>query len=980
MLLFLLCTTMHAQVLPSGTYTTRDGLPSNRILALFQDSRGYVWIGTNNGLSRYDGAQFTTYSTVQGLSNNWITDITENPREPGTLWIGTIAGGVNRLRDGSVSVFRPGTDDATNNISSIAVDTTGTVWATTFHGLFMIRDDSIHRVTQLEGGRSDHLMSADDGTVWLARDNQLSFHAPGGNMWVTVPSPGPAFGFITELARSKTGGVWVGWSTGRVTRMQGITGVVELRGHYGAPQRIVDDGNGRLWIKTRKALFTVTLLSPENARLVPLTSEERIPADVIPPMLMDAESNLWIGTWLNGLVKLSDQNLHMTPARFSPRDAYSTSAACDRNGHIWVSARGGIVEFYPDNAAGWRQHLHRIEEIPPDEDCYVGLYDRSGSIWLISKGYREIRAFKVLSRPARPSSLIPSTVLRRGRHFPEGLLLSLFVDAHNRMLISIGELGIAVVGLDPPVLQGVMTQADSIPGRSVRALLEDNAGRIWMGGWNEGISVFSPGSAFPRFVRRYAVSDGLPDNSIRALHQDRSGVMWIGTRHGGLARLEHDRFKTISMKDGLLSNSVWRIEEDEHDRLYLLTDAGIERIDRKTAAPLMQKSELLVPQGGTLGIVPGKYIWYASTEGLTTYDYAAASTGARPPPVHIRSLTVNGKILAMEQGIELPYTQNTFTIEYVGISYRDEKAVRYQYRLSGVDSGWSPSIAHRAVTFANLHPGRYLFEVRAISGEGVASTVPASLAFSIIPPVWQRWWFIALAAAVAGTLLYAGFRYRVRHLLELERLRTRIAADLHDDVGTNLSSMMLTTQIMERKFPLSEEERRELDRLRVTAGHTREMLKDIVWFLNPRNDSPENFIFKLKEIAGRILQETPFRFHTSGVEHLEHVNLEVKRNIVLMFKEVLTNIAKHAQAASVDIDATCRGGTFFLTVGDDGRGFDTGAPSTGNGIVNLRARTRAVGGQIEIRSAPGEGTLIRLSMNITHMRSGRRGGASVYSW
>lgn len=979
MLVFLFGTTMHAQVLPSGTYTTRDGLPSNTILAVFQDSRGYIWIGTNNGLSRYDGAQFATYSTVQGLSNNWITDITESPREPGTLWIGTIAGGVNRLRNGSISVFRPGKDDASNNISSVAVDTSGTAWATTSYGLFMIRGDSIQRVTQVEGGRSDHLMALDDGTVWLARDNHLSFHAPNESVWVSVPSPSPALGFITELARSKTGGVWVGWSSGRVTRMQGITGVYELRGRFGVPQRIADDGNGRLWIKTRKALITLPLLSPENARLVPFTPEERVPADVIPPMLMDAESNLWLGTWLNGLVKLSDRNLHMTPARFSPRDAYSTSATSDRGGHIWVSARGGIVEFYPDNAAGWRQHFHRLEGISPDEDCYVGLYDRSGRIWLISKGYREIRAFNVHSEPARPGRLFPSTVLRRGRHFPEGMLLSLFVDAQNRMFISIGKVGIAVVSLDPPVLQGIMTQGDGIPGQNVRALLQDNAGQIWMGGWNDGVSVFSPGSTFPRFVRRYAVSDGLPDNSIQALHQDRSGVMWIGTRHGGVARLEQGRLRTISMNDGLLSNSIWRIEEDEHDRLYLLTDAGIERIDRNTGAPLMQKSELLVPQGGTLGIVTGKYIWYASTEGLTTYDYAAASTGARPPPVHIRSLTVNGRILAIEQGIELPFSQNTCTIEYVGISYRDEKAVRYQYRLSGVDSGWSPSIAHRSVTFANLHPGRYLFEVRAISGEGVASTVPASLAFSIIPPIWQRWWFITLAVAVAGTFLYAGFRYRVRHILELERLRTRIAADLHDDVGTNLSSMMLTTQIMERKFPLSEEERRELDRIRVTAGHTREMLKDIVWFLNPQNDSPENFIFKLKEIAERILQDTPFRFHTSGVEHLEHVNLEAKRNIVLMFKEILTNIVKHAQAASVDIDATCRSGSFFLTVGDDGRGFDMGAPSTGNGIVNLRTRTRTVGGQIEIRSAPGEGTLIRLSMNITHMRSGRRGRASVYS-
>ena len=132
-----------SQYIPSGSYSTRDGLPSNTIISLYQDSGGYLWIGTNNGLSRYDGAQFTNFSTVQGLSNNWITDIAEDPREPGTLWIGTIAGGVNRIREGRVSVFRPGADDASNNISSLVVDTSGTVWATTFFGLFMIRDGRI---------------------------------------------------------------------------------------------------------------------------------------------------------------------------------------------------------------------------------------------------------------------------------------------------------------------------------------------------------------------------------------------------------------------------------------------------------------------------------------------------------------------------------------------------------------------------------------------------------------------------------------------------------------------------------------------------------------------------------------------------------------------------------------------------------------------------------------------------------------------
>ncbi len=944
---------------------------------MFQDSQGYLWIGTNNGLSRYDGTQFTNYSTVQGLSNNWITDIAESPKEPGTLWVGTVAGGVNRIRDGSVTVFRPGRDDASNNINSIAVDTSGTVWASTYFGLFMIRDDSIRRVINPEVLRGDHLVGLKDGSIWMAVDNRLFTHSPNETAWRSLPPLKSADGVITDLARCRAGGLWVGWSSGRITRMQGTKTVFEVRQPSAGPQRICDDGNGKLWVRTRDALIVITVSSPETAKRIPIPQEMYVPNDVALPLVLDAEKDVWVGTWAAGMMMLADRNLSVTPLQFDSAGAANTMALSDRNGHIWVTARGGINEVYRDTKTGWRQHLHSFVGVRADEESYVSLIDGFGRIWVITKELQEIRGFLVGSQPNRPSKLSPLTVLRRGKHFPEGMLLTLLVDARNHMFISIGKVGVAVVNLDPPVLLGLMTQSDSVPGSDVRVLFQDDKEQIWMGGWNDGISVFSPGPSFPKFFRRYTLSDGLPDNSIRAFHQDASGVMWIGTRHGGIASLKDGRFNTVSMREGLLSNSIWNIEEDEHGQLYLLTDVGIERIDRQTSTPLMQKSELLLPQGGSLGIVPGKYIWYASTEGLTTYDYTVASSGARPPPVHILSLVVNGKTIATNQRMEFSHNQNNCTIEYVGISFKDEKAVRYQYRLFGVDSTWTQPVAHRAVTFANLRPGEYCFEVRAISGDGVASVVPASLAFLIIPPFWQRWWFIALCVVAANALLYAGYKYRVRSVLALERLRTRIAADLHDDVGTNLSSIMLATQLMERKFPLSDAERGELSRLRLTAGLTREMLKDIVWFLNPMNDSPENFILKLKEIAGRILQNLPFEFHTSGVDRLESMNLETKRNIVLMFKETLTNIIKHAEAKSVDIDGTCAGDTFILTIRDDGRGFDAGAQSQGNGITNLRSRAGNIGGKIEICTAPGEGTLLRLTVNITHKRNSKTKAASV---
>jgi signal transduction histidine kinase len=226
-------------------------------------------------------------------------------------------------------------------------------------------------------------------------------------------------------------------------------------------------------------------------------------------------------------------------------------------------------------------------------------------------------------------------------------------------------------------------------------------------------------------------------------------------------------------------------------------------------------------------------------------------------------------------------------------------------------------------------------------------------------------------------ILFLAVRSRLRRVLEMERLRVRIAADLHDDVGTNLSSVMLGAQIMERKYALTGAHLADLRRLRSTAERTQEMLRDIVWFLDPGNDSGEDFILKLKELAGRILQDLPFQFHVTGKDAPRHLSLEMKRNIVLMVKESLTNIVKHAHAASVAIEVAYGNGVFALSIRDNGGGFDTSAESPGNGIANLRRRASDIGGTLELQSAPGQGTLIRLTVNITHMRSIKAGSRKV---
>ena len=405
------------------------------------------------------------------------------------------------------------------------------------------------------------------------------------------------------------------------------------------------------------SLFRQTL--PGRAGLSIQLGKERVPHDVVAPMILDRESNVWLGTWTSGLLKLADRNVTMIPHRSSTGDLNVVSAVSDSAGHIWVSGKGGITEFFADSADVWHQEFHRISGLRTKEGFYTSIVDRFGKIWCVTADAREIRGFSVKPRTDRPSVLRPTIVLRRGKDFPEGVLLTLFVDDRDRMFISIGKAGVAIVDLDSGKPVGLMTLADSIPGADVRSVLQDHHGNIWMGGWNDGISVFTSGVPHPKLLRTYRTEDGLPDNSIRALHEDRTGVMWVGTRHGGLARLVGDRFRTTSMADGLLSNSVWGIQEDGSDHLYLLTDAGIERVSRENAMPLFQKSELRVPQGGSMGQIHGRYIWHASAAGLTVFDHAR-SAGRQPgPAVHLLSCTVSGRDPSDRSGSGIsPYTEH----------------------------------------------------------------------------------------------------------------------------------------------------------------------------------------------------------------------------------------------------------------------------------------------------------------------------------
>ena len=285
--------------------------------------------------------------------------------------------------------------------------------------------------------------------------------------------------------------------------------------------------------------------------------------------------------------------------------------------------------------------------------------------------------------------------------------------------------------------------------------------------------------------------------------------------------------------------------------------------------------------------------------------------------------------------------------------------------LEGFDHGWVMAGARRYAAYTGVPPGTYVFKVRGSNSDGIWNNEGAALRIVIAPPFWGTWWFFVLSALLAASMLYTVYRYRVKQLLAIERLRGRIAGDLHDDVGTDLSSIVLAAQSIERKLPTTSNQREEVRQIGSIALRTQEMMRDIVWVLSSRNDTIDDLIMKMRDATKRILGTITFSFKAPEAALPDKMSLEFKRTIFLFYKECLNNIVKHASASAVSIELRSSGRGFVLTIADNGNGFNPSSHSSGIGLKSLRARAEQIRGDFLIWSEPGKGTKISLTVKTT---------------
>lgn len=942
-----------AQTLPSQNYTTRDGLPSNQINVLYQDSRGYLWIGTNNGLSVYDGLTFTNFSAAHGLTNSWVTSVAESRVKPGEMWVGTIAGGIFRFHENRFIPVETGDNERSKVISHLLEDSRGTLWSSTVDGIFTFEKGTSQFVLpRIVHRHSNSLIETPTGRIWAGQANTLTLLSGDEPGKKSVKLGTNRDTDVTSMAISHDGRLLVGTSDSLLHVISDTSIVYSYKLDMGIAKSIAEDDQGNFWISTAGAVVKMYLNRNQEMDTYSYVIDDLIPVwDWAGPVLIDREDNLWLGTWTNGLLKIMEKNSYKLSVTIVD-NRYATWMD-----HLWVNSDKGITELFMNRDGKWQSFIDQ-----PDGSTGTGnqvsTIDAMGRLWVVNAYNSEISAYEIDYSPGLPSRLTHVLTLKPGVHFSNPVL-SMAVDSHNRLWL--GSSVLEVIDLNTLEILRSYTIADGLPGESVRVIYPDREQRIWIGDFDQGLALINTREGLQNHVEHFTTQQGLPDNRIRAILQDRDGQLWIGTRYGGLSRYENGSFLTVSISEGLKSNSIWNIFDDNQGKLWLFTDSGIEGIDRKTLQVLPHK-QILGDRPVLAGFFPSGYFFVGTPSNLVIYESSYRVTNHAEPLIYITDVDVNGIVQPKPAMLNLHHSRNNIAIYYTGISFRDKAELQYKYRLHGLDSQWKSIMSQRVITYAALPPGTYTFEVKAVNTDGIESRTPASLFFTIEYPYWQKWWFIVLVLGCGVFVLWVVYTYRIRKVLEMERMRVRIAGDLHDDVGTNLSSILIISQIMQRQAVFPDKIRENLTEISSITQNTQGMLRDIVWMLNPQNDTLDDMMLKMKELAGRLLQNLHYTFIAPQGQLKTKVSIEFKRNVFLIFKEALNNIVRHASATEVEIVVWQKDGQFNMKIADNGMGFDRKATKSGFGLENFNRRAGQLKAILHIESEPGRGTVINLSV------------------
>lgn len=938
------------------SWVMENGLPQNTVQAVAQTRDGFIWLGTEVGLVRFDGNNFVLLdqNSKLALPGNDITCLL--PADDGSLWVGT-TDGLARLQDGSVSIFTSANGLPSNSIRGVSEDASHRIWVYTTEGLVRENGERFDSAGNWQPGTTiTAVTSRGTSSPWVGphqgwedvairaglRKDDLQFLA-------AINSESMAVATKNVLALGSSSGLTTRLSVGR-----------ELPGSR--IQAVTADRSGDLWIGTNGGLVRWAAGKIER---FPVT--DPLASTSILAIMEDHEGNIWVGTETDGLHILRDERFRTIGTRDGLSSDATTTVVDDHAGTLWLgTSDNGLNSISRNGTELGKVKTYTVRDgltsdiilslaAAPDGDLWVGTPD----------GLNRIRHGSITSFTTADG-------------LPDDFIRSLLVDSDGSLWIGTRR-GLAhCTAIASGMHIDTFTQATGLGSDLVGAMARDTHGNLWIATL-AGLSRLS-GSPKPT-ITNFTSANGLSSNVITALLARSNGTLLVGTQRHGWNYWDGQRFSPAA-RSGLNQNTIHAILDDGDGHLWFATGTGIARCDCDMnggcshwiefgPADGLRGREMATNSHPSAWRSHDGLLWFATPKGLVEADPAHFPVNDVPPPVALVRFAADDVDQPLHGSLKVPAGHNHFQFDYAGLSFTAPQKIRYRYMLEGFDHQWTDAGARRAAYYTNIPPGNYTFRVQAANNDGVWNTAGAALAFTLRPHFYQTIWFYLLLLAFTASLVFLAFRLR---LLRAEREfravlgeRNRIAREVHDTlaqgyVGVSVQLEVLAELLRNNNVPSA------IKHLDTARNNVREGLAEArqsIWALRSQDSDEQTLPIKLRratEHANGHGVEAAFSLY--GAYRPMPPGME--REVLRVGQEAIHNVKKHAGARHLSVQLEYGPAEVALIVRDDGRGFSTGngasSPPGHFGLTGMRERADAIGGTLEVTSEPGSGTTVRLQV------------------
>ena len=1005
--------------------TVDDGLSQGFVYDGLQDKEGFIWLATMDGLNRYDGYHFIVYKhdneNHYSLPENTVNAVAEDDK--GNLWIGTVSKGLYLMDRKTERFYQVPVSSSLNKNDNFSIRKlvclqnrlyistpagmiiahTGNIRPGMYHAQHLklqmrvlqvipliSEDDDQNRagniITNCSFGSLDIFTADNTQTAWTKKTftaNDFSFKS------LDVNSKFLFLDSINSLLIFHQGGIYLyNLSAKKIIQIASYD-------HYPIHElklignKVYTTSNinsrGNILYELNLADFSLKRYRPKsNIRVMQV-------------LFMDKTGNLWLQTDAEGVCML---NLNLPFKTESPTFGRYVRGARTMITH----EKGDISAFYPSTRSF--KNLTAAKDFNPKNkvDYLFELIDHRGIIW---------RTERISDNKDILITYDPASKKLTGYDWGFSVILNLFEDQKNNLWIldknGDERLDNYLIRLD--TLYKTAEKKYCFPlkqinrdGRFLNAQWQDIKEVFWLA-TDVGLFAFDPAQHDEKKIWKYwnnipGDNSSLSSDKLISMCPDPyepQKYLWLGTRGSGFNRFEISTGKCIRFteKDGLANNVAYDILPDDLGHLWISTNMGLSCFTIPSKEFPKGRFRNFTVEDGLAGNefnglcgkkLPTGEMFFQGVKGTTWFRPEEVLHQQDPVPVNFISLSLNNKVLQWEKDstvingnisyskqVTLTHDQNIFSISFTSMDFRNDKGKLYSWKLDGFDKEWTEPGHQHEVTYTNLNPGTYTFYVRGTNTDGVWNEKGNSIMIVIVPAWYQTWLFkIAVILIIAGGF-YAFYRYRLRQALKLQSLRNNIASDLHDEIGSTLSSISISSAVIQKKINMdSPEVNNLLTQISSNTDNMMEAMSDIVWAVNTKNDSFNNVVNRMRAFAIEILEPENVLLNMSVSKALDHVALDMqqRKNLYLLFKEAINNIAKYASCKNVFVDIDMKGGKIMMRIKDDGKGF---APHSeegtklrlgGNGLNNMQKRAYELKGKIKIDSAVGSGTLVYLEFPV----------------